>query len=260
MAPPKLSPEEKAALENDELVRGAQILLQAGMKGDAGAFMDAFLKRHDTPEAYRYAADLALANGDYKDAVRIAKDATKKGLFLTAQSYPVITERMRNVDLEWALVHSIIRQESLFDPTAKSPAGALGLMQLLPSTAEETARKAGVRHSTGMLTSNPSHNILLGSAFLASLVNRYDGSYAMAAAAYNAGPGRVSQWIKTYGDPRTGEIDIIDWIELIPIYETRNYVQRVIENTYVYRLRLRGVQKDPRIPVSLAMPQNLQKL
>jgi soluble lytic murein transglycosylase len=100
----------------------------------------------------------------------------------------------------------------------------------------------------------------LGSAFLGRLLERYDGSYAMAAAAYNAGPGRVTQWIEDYGDPRTGQIDIIDWIELIPIYETRNYVQRVIENTYVYRLRLRGVQKDPRVSVNMATPQNLQKL
>ncbi|MCD8566701.1 MAG: lytic transglycosylase domain-containing protein [Alphaproteobacteria bacterium] len=166
---------------------------------------------------------------------------------------------MKGVKLEWALVHAIIRQESLFDPEAKSSAGAMGLMQLLPSTAAETARKLGVRHNTRMLA-DPSHNILLGSAFLGSLVDKFDGSYAMAAAAYNAGPRRVSQWIDTFGDPRKGEIDIIDWIELIPIYETRNYVQRVIENTYVYRLRLRGAQKGARIPVSVATPQNLQKL
>lgn len=260
IAPPRLDGQARAAFDHDELMQAAQILLAAGMKGDAGAFMDAFLKRHDSPEAFRYAADLALEKGDYKDAVRIAKDATRKGLFLTAQAYPVITNRMQNIDLEWALVHAIIRQESLFDTEAKSSAGALGLMQLLPSTAEETARKIGVQHNTRMLTSNPNHNILLGSAFLQRLVDRYDGSYAMAAAAYNAGPGRVTKWIEIYGDPRKGEIDIIDWIELIPIYETRNYVQRVIENTYVYRLRLRGVQKDPRVTVNMATPQNLQKL
>ncbi|MCD8497269.1 MAG: lytic transglycosylase domain-containing protein [Alphaproteobacteria bacterium] len=260
MAPPRLSSEQQTALKNNELVQTAQIFLKAGMKYDAGAFMDAFLDKNDSPEAYRFAADLALENGDYRDAVRIAKDATKKGLFLTAQSYPVITDSMRNIDLEWALVHAIIRQESLFDPEARSSAGALGLMQLLPSTAQETARKIGARHSTNMLTSSPAHNILIGSAFLKSLVNRYDGSYAMAAAAYNAGPGRVSKWIEIFGDPRKGEIDIIDWIELIPIYETRNYVQRVVENTYVYRLRLRGVQKDPQVSVNMATPQNLQKL
>lgn len=260
IAPPKITPEEEAKLRNDELLRAAQIFLKAGMGGDAGAFMDGFLKRHDSAQAYLYAADLALEQGDYKDAVRIGKEATKKGLFLTKQSYPVIANKMGNVNIEWALAHAIIRQESLFDTQAKSSAGALGLMQLLPSTAEETARKLGVQHSTRMLTSNPNHNILLGSAFLGRLIDRYDGSYAMAAAGYNAGPGRVTQWIETYGDPRTGEIDIIDWIELIPIYETRNYVQRVIENTYVYRLRLKGLQPQPRLNVSIATPQNLQKL
>src|SRR5262249_34357147 len=158
--------------------------------------------------------------------VKISKDATKEGMFLTAQSYPVITKNLSNVDVEWALVHALIRQESMFDANALSPAGARGLMQLMPATAKQVAKKSGVRHSEGALN-DPSHNIQLGCDYLDGLLNQFDGYYPMAIAAYNAGPGNVNKWLKANGDPRHGEIDLIDWIELIPFYETRNYVQRV---------------------------------
>jgi len=156
------------------------------------------------------------------------------------------------VQTEWALVHAIIRQESVFDVQARSPVGARGLMQLMPATAKEVAGKLGIPHSASWLTTNPSHNITLGSAYLSRMIERYDGAYPMAIAAYNAGPGRVDRWIKQFGDPRKGEIDWVDWIELIPIYETRNYVQRVMEGVYVYRLRLRKVQKPTTAPIHIA--------
>ena len=170
----------------------------------------------------------------------------------------MITERLRNVAVEWALVHALIRQESMFDEQARSATGALGLMQLMPGTAKETARKVKTPYNAQALTDNPDYNIRLGSAYLSSLLVRFDGSYPLAVAAYNAGPSRVWDWVGTYGDPRQGQIDMIDWIEMIPVYETRNYVQRVLESTYIYRLRLKDKQKPPAAKLHVPMPDPRQ--
>ena len=134
---------------------------------------------------------------------------------------------------------AVIRQESSFDIAAGSPAGARGLMQLMPATAAATARKLGLPVSLPALTGDPAYNIRLGSAFLRGLLDQFDGSVPLAVAAYNAGPRRVAEWIEANGDPRGARVDAIDWIELIPFTETRNYVQRVIENEVIYRV-LRG--------------------
>lgn len=260
-APPKLTPADISAFNSDELVQVARLFHFAGMRQTASNFIMAFVDAHDeNAKAHLFAAELASELGRYYDAVKIAKDATNKGLFLTAQAYPVIADKLRGIDTEWALVHGLIRQESVFDFEARSPAGALGLMQLMPATAAETARKLGIQHSNIWLTSKPEHNIRLGTTYLQQMLDRYQGAYPMAIAAYNAGPGRVDKWLQIYGDPRNGDIDIVDWIELIPIYETRNYVQRVVEATYIYRMRLKGAQgKDPP-RAGLAMPRNLRQL
>jgi soluble lytic murein transglycosylase len=132
----------------------------------------------------------------------------------------------------------LIRQESQFDQNALSTAGALGLMQLMPATAKETARRNDLRHDVSWLTNKPKHNVQLGSLYIAQMINQFDGSLPLAIAAYNAGPGRVNQWIKQIGDPRAPNADMIDWIESIPVYETRNYVHRVMEGYTVYRAKL----------------------
>jgi soluble lytic murein transglycosylase len=111
-------------------------------------------------------------------------------------------------------------------------------MQLMPATARAVARELGLAHADYRLTADTNHNIRLGSAYLAGLLDDFDGSYVLALAGYNAGPGRVRQWLREFGDPRNGGADVIDWIESIPIAETRNYVQRVLENLQLYRLRL----------------------
>ncbi len=252
-APPKLSAREKSAFERKELVQAANLFRSAGMRKESSRFIMAFVQDEGSAKAYKYAAELALQNEQTHDAVRISKKATKEGLFLTAQSYPVIAQQLQGIDLEWALIHAIIRQESVFDIKAQSPVGARGLMQLMPATAKETARKLGIAHNTAWLTTRPAHNIRLGSQYLTNMVARYNGAYPMAIAAYNAGPGRVDKWIKNFGDPRKGEIDWIDWIELMPIYETRNYVQRVMESVYVYRLRLKNIQKPVNTPIHIAL-------
>lgn len=256
-APPSLSAEDEAGFERQELMQAARLLRAAGMRKEASAFMQSFVRYQDTPKAYFYAAQQAVAMDHYHDAIRISKEATKKGMFLTAQSYPVITGKLSRDAPEWALLHALIRQESTFDDKARSPAGALGLMQLMPGTAKDTARKLGVAYREDALTDDSAYNIRLGSSYLAQMLERFDGSYPLAIAAYNAGPGRVDKWLDVYGDPRKGEVDFIDWIEMIPIYETRNYVQRVLEAVYVYRLRLQNIQKPPVTPIHIAFVQNI---
>jgi soluble lytic murein transglycosylase len=139
--------------------------------------------------------------------------------------------------VEMPLVHAFIRHESSFDVRAVSPAGAQGLMQLMPATARGIAGTLALPYSSGELTSSPEYNISLGRAYIGSMLNRFEGSYILALAAYNAGPSRVNQWLGTNGDPRIGAEAAIDWIELIPFSETRNYVQRCLENLQVYRAR-----------------------
>ncbi len=140
--------------------------------------------------------------------------------------------------IEAPLVMAMVRQESAFNPRATSGAGARGLMQLLPRTAYTVARRLKVRYSRSRLTSDSRYNLRLGQAYIAGLVQKYDGSYVLALAAYNAGPSRTDKWMRNNGDPRDGSVDVIDWIEMIPFDETRNYIQRVLENLQVYRRRL----------------------
>src|SRR3546814_442674 len=136
---------------------------------------------------------------------------------------------------DFTIVHAIARQESQFDRAAVSHAGARGLMQLMPGTAREVANRIGLDYQPSSLTVDTDYNIQLGSSYFKRMFDRY-GSYPLAIAAYNAGPGNVNKWLAANGDPRTGTVDMIGWIEAIPFTETRNYVQRVLENAVVYDL------------------------
>lgn len=235
----KLSNSDQHEFAKNELTQGAQVFFAAGMKDVGGKFLQAFISQQNTPKAYKYAAELAMEAGNRNEALKIAKNASGKGYFMARQSYPVITDWTKNTNnVEVALVHGLIRQESMFDVAAMSPVGARGLMQLMPGTAKEVCGKLGVGYNLDSLIQRPDYNVTLGSAYMARLLKKYDGNYPMAIAAYNAGPGRVAEWVSVFGDPRDKSIDLIDWIEFIPISETRNYVQRVLENVYVYRLRL----------------------
>ena len=140
-----------------------------------------------------------------------------------------------------ALAYAIARQESEFNVSAVSGAGARGLLQLLPGTAKEVAKKAGMTYSQDRLTTDAGYNATLGAAFLGEQLGRFDGSYVLTFAGYNAGPRRAQEWVNRYGDPRGKDIDtVVDWIERIPFHETRSYVQRVMENYQVYKMRLSG--------------------
>ena len=182
------------------------------------------------------AARLANHIGRPDHAVWVARRAGAAGDILLAEGWPA-PYRPPVTTPEPALIHAITRQESNFDPEAVSAANARGLMQLLPSTATLVARRLGMQVQPQQLTANPEINMRLGAAYLEQMLERYAGALPLAAAAYNAGPGRVDQWLGIYGDPRRGDVDVIDWIEQIPFAETRNYVQRVIENLVVYRAR-----------------------
>jgi soluble lytic murein transglycosylase len=251
--PPERTVRGEAAFITNELTQVAKMMHEAGEWKETTTFLDALGGKAQTPETVMLAAELAKKLEHHHNAVKIAKKALQNGIMITDYAYPTLLSYMKGVDTEWALVHGLIRQESQFDMRAQSPVGARGLMQLMPATAAETAKKAGMPHQLDWLVSRPSHNIALGSRYINQMVRRYDGNYALALAAYNAGPGRVDKWLKAYGDPRTGQIDLIDWIEMIPYTETRNYVQRVLESVYVYRLKLRDVQKSVQSPIHVSM-------
>lgn len=227
----------KGQAQNNDYARAAQYLARAGYRSEASAFLLRGADRAGSAGEIEGLAAVAESIGQLPTAIKVAQEAhTRFGVILTGFLYPTLESKMGNVrDTEWALAHAIIRQESRFDQNAISSAGARGLMQLMPATAKETARKLGIGHQPDWLTTRPDHNIVLGSRYISDMVNQYGGEYALAAAAYNAGPGRVRQWIGDNGDPRSSERDMIDWIEEIPIYETRNYVQRVLEGVHVYR-------------------------
>jgi soluble lytic murein transglycosylase len=170
--------------------------------------------------------------------IQAVKAAAQKNMLIHNGGFPLISLNVPTPP-EIAFTHAVIRQESLFNPEAGSSAGARGLMQLMPGTARDTARKVGIAYSDTQLL-DPETNMRLGTYFLQSLLDKYEGSYILALAGYNAGPGRVREWVGLFGDPRTPEVDPIDWVELIPMSETRNYVQRIMENLQIYRAKLAG--------------------
>ena len=185
----------------------------------------------------------ALSVGQPQESIRAAMHAARDGYVSVDRLFPLVDVPFAQDDaaLEHALVLSVIRQESRFDREARSRAGALGLMQLMPATARSLARRMGLSDSSKRLTTNRTHNVVLGSRYLSDMIERFGGSYLLAAAAYNGGPRNVARWIAANGDPRHDpEVDIIDWIEMIPLPETRNYVHRVLEGTQVYRWQLGG--------------------
>ena len=237
--PPRPSGLAARAFAADELVRAVKRLAHYRHANRIDPLFDTLLARATTPERAQLTADLA-AQLDRPDlAVRAARQVRRQGIILPDHLYPVIQlpQRPGFAATTEPLVLAIVRQESGFDPTAVSRAGARGMMQLMPATARQMALSLDLdpdRHSLD----DPAFNLLLGSAYMDRLVRRYDGSLLLAVAAYNAGPGRVSGWLKRYGDPRAAEVDPIDWVETLPFAETRNYIQRVFEGLTVYRHRM----------------------
>lgn len=249
-AAPSVSDSDKSAFETNELVRAIRICLQLGQAEFAGQLMNLVVENEPNASVIAQVVELGRASGKNYLSVRGAKKALQQNVVLVSQGYPTVS-LPPDLPIERALAFAITRQESEFDPTAQSRAGALGMMQLMPATAKEVAKKIAVGFNRVKLN-EPSYNITLGSNYLGRLVSLYGGSYVMAIAAYNAGPGNVRKWTDQFGIPG-GDVDnTINWIEKIPFTETRNYVQRVLENLQVYR----SVDASMK-PVKLELAQDL---
>jgi soluble lytic murein transglycosylase len=243
---PILSAEQKANFKQNDLIRATLMLKSLGLSRHKDAFMNRLINNHqDDPETLMYIAKLGHEFKQTDIGLRAAKEYHQKtGRVLFHSNYPLLPFALPQ-NANRALVHALIRQESLFNPEAMSPVGARGLMQLMPKTAEMEAKALNVRFDKAALTQNPQYNVHLGSFHMNKLIARNNGSKILAVAAYNAGQGNVNRWLRTYGDPRSNAVDDLDWIESIPFSETRNYVMRVLENKYVYALRLNETPNTP---------------
>jgi len=233
--------EEKARFNTRDLVRLVRLLGEIGEYKQIKPFAIHLNDLVSTPGQRALVADLAHDNGRPDVGVKIAHEATRSGVNLVSRGYP-IPAQFDKEHPETPLLLALMRQESSFDSFAQSHAGARGLMQIMPATARNVARRLNVPYSKTRLMTDPGYNMMLGRAYISGLLNQYGDSYVLALAAYNAGPNRVKRWLRNNGDPRTPQVDALDWIESIPFYETRTYIQRVLGNLQVYRMRLNSPQ------------------
>lgn len=243
---PDPSEEARAAFNARPEIQALRLLAEVNADYLFRVFIYHFDDEMQTPEEQAMITDIALEYFQIRQAVRAAKAGRLQGMILAERAYPMIDlPDAAPMAPEAALTYSVIRQETEFDPQAVSGAGARGLMQMMPATARQTARQLDMPYNFQWLTDDPGYNLTLGMAHLQEVVTDYEGSLVMALAAYNAGGHRVRRWVDNYGDPRTNDIDPIDWVESIPFSETRNYVQRIIENLQVYRARLNNGESTP---------------
>ncbi|MCB9993651.1 MAG: lytic transglycosylase domain-containing protein [Hyphomicrobiaceae bacterium] len=229
-----------ALFENRELVRIVHLFADAGRPKMAEPLVTRLVYSVTDPGDMVLVARLGQSLGAHNLAVLMADVADERGVALDLFNFPRdgVPSANELTGIDPAAVYAIARQESHFDFDIVSPAGARGLMQLMPATAEETARALGVAYSLQRLTADPEYNALLGSSYLRRQLSRYGNSLILAAAAYNGGAGNVNKWIAQYGNPANPGVDPVVWIEEIPFEETRNYVQRVVANFIHYRARL----------------------
>ena len=230
---------DRQTLGGRELVTMARYLGQAGDFERTRPFLLRLARMVTAPGETALLGQLAVELKRPDVALTVARRATESGVVLFDTAFPVVDLGGTGA-VERALALAVTRQESSFNAAAVSSSGALGLMQLLPGTARDVAGQLGVPFIQDKLTRDPAYNVQLGSQYLTEMLGRFGGSYELALAAYNAGPNRVARWLETMGDPRNGKIDMVDWIEMIPFRETRNYVQRIMEGVVVYRDRLNG--------------------
>lgn len=237
-APPAALPQyvttaaQRTAFNNRRIVQAIRLLGQQGRSSEQALFVKSLAESLDNESDRNLAVQLGDQVGRQDVAVWTSRMARVKGsAFYVRQAYPTLPASVSGEI--WSLAHGISRQESSFDPYAVSHAGARGMMQLMTGTGREQAGKMGLSFDSYRLISDPSYNVMIGSAYFQRLLNNWNGSVPLAVAAYNAGSGNVRKWIDRYGDPRS-DVDMLKWIEAIPYTETRAYVQRVIENSVVY--------------------------
>jgi soluble lytic murein transglycosylase len=231
----------QARVDNDDVMRAFQIVAQTGRSREFNMFLWSLAGRFKTSDEMSAVARNLSTAGGATVAVRLAKLSAQKGVDIDYWGYPTKALpdwRQIGPPVERALVYGLSRQESEFDPTAGSQVGAQGLMQLMPATAKLIAKQYGITYAPAKLTGDPTYNVRLGSAHLGDLISEFGGSYVLTLAAYNAGPRRSREWVEEHGDPRSGTVDPVDWVEMIPFTETRNYVQKVMQNLHVYRSRM----------------------
>ena len=226
----------RQAFYRREVVRAAEMLGELGAWSDQTLFLRQIAADAKTDTDHLLGAEFARRLNRPDLGVMVGRSARTNGLSdYVASGYPTVPIPPQH-NAHWVMVHGIMRQESQFDRQAVSSAGARGMMQLMPGTAREQASKLGLPYVPGNLTSDPLYNINIGSSYFQRMLSNYGGSYPLAVAAYNAGPGNVNKWLRANGDPRTGSVDWLRWLEQIPYTETKGYVQRVLENAVVYDL------------------------
>ncbi len=237
MHEPQPSETESRAFDRRELVRLTRDLAEARADDVVTPFFRRICETESTPDQFMLTARLAREIDRPDLEIEAAKRASYAGVNLITEGYP-IPKLPKGRGIETPLLLAMTRQESAFSNQAVSRTGARGLMQLMPHTADRMAKALHLRFSRRRLMTDRRYNVTLGRAYLNDLLADFSGSYVLAIAAYNAGPARVKNWMSLYGDPRSDSVNVIDWIESIPYAETRNYVQRVLENLQIYRMRL----------------------
>src|SRR5262249_9405654 len=233
-------PAPEPADESNELVRAATILYQLGEGNLALSFVTDLAAESRDPAVISALGKLAGRYNDAQAMLLIGKNALGRGLPLDHYAFPDIgvpNYKPVGSPLDRCIVYSIVRTESGFDQADRSAAKAVGLMQVTPAAGRDTAKRFGVAYDWKRLQSDPGCNAQLGAGEISGLLKDYRGSLILTFAGYNAGRGRVQQWMALHGDPRDPNVDAVDWVERIPFSETRNYVQRVMENLQVYRQR-----------------------
>jgi soluble lytic murein transglycosylase len=247
----------RANYDREEMTAAIRALADLGLEAALREFAVGDVELYPAAGHVKCLAQDLVRMGYREGAVRAAKQASYNGVFLPEYSHPIVTVPRYTgpgAAPELPLVLAIIRQETEFDPDAVSAAGARGIMQVMPDSARRVARISGVEYRFSDLTANPQYAMELGMGELSGDLAAWNGSYVLAAAAYNAGPGNARKWLADIGDPRSPLVDPVDWIEQIPFNETRNYVQRVLENTEVYRNRLAGRDQPLQIMRDLYSP------
>jgi soluble lytic murein transglycosylase len=223
-----------------ELVRAADILYAIGERDLVVSFVSDLAEQGGDAAALAALGELTAHHNDARAMLLIGKTALARGLAMDLYAFPDIGVPPYSAiapHVDRCIIYSIVRTESAFDQRDKSPANAVGLMQVTPAAGRDTAKRFGAVYDWKRMVSDPVYNMQMGAAEIAGLLKEYRGSYIMTFAGYNAGRGRVQQWVAQHGDPRDPKVDAVDWVERIPIAETRNYVQRVMENLQVYRAR-----------------------
>ncbi|WP_048647771.1 lytic transglycosylase domain-containing protein [Nitratireductor soli] len=240
---PRPTAQDRETFSRRETVRAIQRLEATDHAWRAASLYRDLAGELTSPGELALLAAMAEQRGNHMLALRVGKIAAARGIDIGALAHPLgaIPAQASIPSARKALAYAVARQETEFNGTAVSPAGARGLLQLMPGTAREMARKSGLPYSRDRLTQDTAYNATLGSAYLGEQLERFGGSYVLTFAGYNAGPRRAAEWVERYGDPRGQPIEaVVDWIERIPFAETRNYVQRVMENYQVYKMRLSG--------------------